>query len=158
MTQKRFEMLILIPSTLCTGFLLFIAGVVQKVMNGLDEATFQSFLKLLTRTAERSPYAIGTSTIPFVAALPYFIRYRLSNLWFSAGIIVFTLASVVSKIMVLPVYKRVPEIDSAEAARLSEERHKLQTANRVRATIQAVSTVLMIIGFAKSPVPEDTCS
>ncbi|MHB8897036.1 MAG: hypothetical protein ACYC99_17935 [Candidatus Geothermincolia bacterium] len=156
MTQRRAEMLILIPSTLCTGFLLFIAGVVQKVMNDLDEATFQRFLNLLVKHAERSPYAIGVSTVPFIGAIPYFIYYRLSNLWFSAGIVLFTVASIVSKILVLPIYKRVPEIDSDGTAQLSEERHKLQKANRIRAAIQAVSTVLMVIGLAKSPVPEDT--
>jgi Na+/H+ antiporter NhaD/arsenite permease-like protein len=155
MTQKLAEMLILVPSTLCTGFLLFIAGVVQKVMNGLDEATFQRFLNLLVHNAERSPYAITVSTVPFVGAIPYFIYYRLSNLWFSAGLVLFTVASIVSKILVLPIYKRVPELDSQDTAQLAEERRKLQNANRIRAGIQAVSTVLMVIGLAKSPVPED---
>jgi hypothetical protein len=156
MTQKLAEMLILVPSTLCTGFLLFVAGVVQKVMNGLDEAAFQRFLNLLVKHAERSPYAISVSTLPFVGSVPYFIYYRLSNLWFSAGLALFTVASIVSKILVLPIYKRVSELDSDDAAQLGEERRKLQNANRVRAAIQAVSTVLMVIGLAKSPAPEDT--
>ena len=156
MTQKLAELLILVPSTLCTGFLLFIAGVVQKVMNGLDEATFQRFLNLLVKHAERSPYAISVSTIPFVASVPYFIYYRLSNLWFSAGLVLFTVASIVSKILVLPIYKKVSELDSTDTAQLSEERRKLQNANRIRAAIQAVSTVLMVVGLAKSPAPEDT--
>ena len=155
MTQRRAEMLLLVPSTLCTGFLLFIAGVVQKVMNDLYEAAFQRFLNLLVKHAERSPYAISVSTVPFVGAFPYFIYYRLSNLWFSAGIVVFTVASIVSKILVLPIYKMVSELDSSDTAQLGEERRKLQNANRVRAAFQAVSTVLMVIGLAKSPVPED---
>ena len=156
MTQRRAEMLLLVPSTLTTGFLLFVAGVVQKVMNDLDEATFQRFLNLLVKHAERSPYAISVSTVPFVGAVPYFIYYRLSNLWFSAGIVLFTVASIVSKILVLPIYKRVSELDSSDTAQLGEERRKLQNANRVRAAFQVASTVLMIIGLAKSPVPEDT--
>jgi len=156
MTQRRAEMLLLVPSTLTTGFLLFVAGVVQKVMNDLDEATFQRFLNLLVKHAERSPYAISVSTVPFVGAVPYFIYYRLSNLWFSAGLVLFTVASIVSKILVLPIYKRVPELDSSDKAQLGEERRKLQNANRVRAAFQVASTVLMIIGLAKSPVPEDT--
>jgi hypothetical protein len=158
MTQRRAEMLLLVPSTLTTGFLLFIAGVVQKVMNDLDEATFQRFLNLLVKHAERSPYAISASTLPFVGAIPYFIYYRLSNLWFSAGIVLFTVASIVSKILVLPIYKKVPELDSTDTAQLNEERRKLQNANRIRAAFQVTSTVLMIIGLAKSPVLEDTGS
>jgi hypothetical protein len=156
MTQRRAELLLFIPSTLCTGFLMFIAGVVQKVMNGLDEATFQRFLNLLVHNAERSPYAITVSTVPFVGAIPYFIYYRLSNLWFSAGLVLFTVASIVSKILVLPIYSRVPELDSTDAAQLAEERRKLQTANRIRAAIQAASTVLMVIGLTRNPAPEDT--
>jgi hypothetical protein len=156
MTQKRAELLLLVPSTLTTGFIMFIAGVVQKVMNDLDEATFQRFLTLLVKHAERSPYAISASTLPFVGAIPYFIRYRLSNLWFSAGIALFTVASIVSKILVLPIYKKVPELDSTDAAQLNEERRKLQKANKIRAALQVASTVLMIIGLAKSPSPEDT--
>jgi hypothetical protein len=155
MTQRRAELVILVPSTLCTGFLLFIAGVVQKVMNDLDEATFQRFLNTLVKHAERSPYAISVSTVPFVGSIPYFIYYRLSNLWFSAGIVIFTVASIVSKILVLPIYKKVSELDSTDAAQLGEERRKLQNANRIRAAIQLVSTVLMFIGLARSPEPED---
>lgn len=156
MTQRRAETLILVPSTLCTGLLLFAAGVIQKVMNDLDERTFQRFLKLLVKHAERSPYAISVSTIPFVGSIPYFIRYRLSNMWFSAGIVLFTVASIVSKIMVLPIYNKVPEIDSDDTAQLGEARHKLQNANRVRATLQATSTILMVIGVLKSPRAEET--
>lgn len=154
MSQRRAELLLLVPSTLCTGFLLFIAGVVQKVMNGLDEATFQRFLNLLVKHAESSPYAISVSTIPFVGAVPYFIYYRLSNLWFSAGLVLFTVASITSKILVLPIYKRVSELESDDVAQLGEERLKLQNANRVRAAVQVASNVLMIIGLAKSPAAE----
>lgn len=153
MNQRLAEILLLVPSALSTGFLMFIAGVLQKVMNDLDEATFHRFLKLLDKRAVRSPYAVGVSTVTFIGAIPYFIYYRLSNLWFSAGIAVYTLASIVSKIFNLPIYKRIFALESSDTARLGEERRKLQSANRLRAAIQFASIVLMAIGLAKSPVP-----
>jgi hypothetical protein len=155
MTQQLAEVLLLLPAAHCTGFLLFIAGVIQKVMNDMDEAEFQRFLNLLSKHAMRSPYAISSSTITFAGAFPYFRRYRLSNPWFAWGIVVYTLASVVSKSLNLPIYKRVAALDSSDAVRLGEERRKLQGANKVRAAIQSVSIVLMTIGLAKSPVRGD---
>jgi len=47
MNQTLFEILLLVPTALCTGFLLFIAGVIQAVMNDVDEATFKRLLDIL---------------------------------------------------------------------------------------------------------------
>jgi hypothetical protein len=43
MTQTFVEILLLVPTALCAGFVIFIAGVIQGVMNDLDEATFKLF-------------------------------------------------------------------------------------------------------------------
>ncbi len=148
MSRAFAEVLLLIPTALCTGFLMFIAGVIQQVMNDLDEATFKHFLMLLERHALRSPYAITVSTVTFAGAIPYFIFYGFSNRWFTAGIIVYTIASIVSKSLNLPIYKRIHALESSDTAQLGEERRKLQSANIVRATIQFASVVLMAIGLA----------
>lgn len=148
MTKHFAEILLLVPSVLCTGFLIFIAGVIQKVMNELDEATFQHFMRLLEKHAMRSPYAVGVSTITFVGAIPYFIYYGFNNWWFTAGIAVYTLASIVSKSVNLPIYKRIFALESDDKAGLAEERRKLQNGNILRSTIQFASIVLMVIGLA----------
>jgi len=155
MAQQLAEFILFIPATLCTGFLLFIAGVIQKVMNDMDEAEFKRFLDLLTNRAMKSPYAITSSTITFVGAFPYWKRYRLSNPWFTAGIVVYALASIVTKGLNLPLYKRVAELDRTDTERLGEERRKLKRDNFMRAGIQAASIVLMAIGIARSPVNGD---
>jgi len=148
MTQTFAEILLLVPSVLSTGFLIFIAGVIQGVMNDLDEATFHRFLQLLDRHAMRSPYAITVSSITFVGMVPYWIFYGFHNWWFSAGLILYIVASIVSKSFNLPIYKRIFALEGSDTARLSEERHKLQRANLLRATIQSASIVLMVIGVA----------
>lgn len=48
---------------------------VQRVMNDLDEATFGRFVPFLLRKATTSVYAIVSSSITFVAMIPYFIFY-----------------------------------------------------------------------------------
>lgn len=148
MTQTFAEILLLVPSALCTGFLIFIAGVIQGVMNDMEEGTFQHFMRLLDKHAMRSPYAITVSSITFVGTIPYFIFYGFHNWWFSAGIILFWVASIISKSFNLPIYKRIFALESSDVVQLREERGKLQGANLLRATIQSASIVLMVIGLA----------
>jgi hypothetical protein len=148
MTQSFAEVLILTPSTLTTGYLMFIAIVLQRVMNELDESTFGRFVTLLVQKATRSVYAIVSSSITFVAMIPYFVFYGFQHGWFSAGLLFFVLSSIAGKVLNLPVYSRIAALGSSDIAQLQEERQKLQTANWVRALLCLVSTILMVIQFA----------
>ena len=148
MTQTFAEVLILIPSTLTTGYLMFVATVLQRVMNDLDEATFGRFVPLLLRKATRSVYAVVSSSITFVAMIPYFIFYGFRHWWFTAGLVFFVLSSVAGKLLNLPIYSRIAALGSDDVAPLKEERRKLQSANWVRTLLCFVSTVLMAIQFA----------
>jgi hypothetical protein len=148
MTRTFAEILLMVPAVLCTGFLVFIAGVIQNVMNDLDEAEFQRFLRLLHKHALRSPYAISVSTVTFVGMIPYFYYYGFANLWFTAGLALYTVASIVSKSVNLPIYARILAMEKSDAAGLREERRKLQGGNLLRAAIQSASIVLMVIGLA----------
>ena len=118
MTQTFAEILLMIPMALTTGFLMFIAGVMQGVMNELDEAAFKRFMTLLYKHAVRSPYAIIVSTITWVGAIPYFIFYGFNNWWFIAGLILWTVASIVSKALNLPIYYRIFALDLHLAAKI----------------------------------------
>ena len=146
-TQTLVEILLLVPTALCAGFVVFIAGVIQGVMNDLDEAAFKKFLTLLHTRALKSPYAIGVSSITFLGMIPYFIFYGISNRWFTAGLIMWVIASIVSKATALPIYARVDVTSASDVARLKEERRKLRTANIIRASLSLASVVLMVIGF-----------
>ena len=146
-TQTFVEILLLVPTALCAGFVVFIAGVIQSVMNDLDEAVFKRFLTLLHTRALKSPYAIGVSSITFLGMIPYFIFYGVGNRWFTAGLVMWVIASIVSKVTALPIYARVDVIEASDMARLNEERRKLQTANILRASLSFVSVALMVIGF-----------
>jgi len=129
-------------------------------MNDVDEATFKHFLTELTKHALKSPYAISLSSLTFVGTIPYWIFYGFSNRWFSGGLIVWVITSIVSKYTTVPIYQRVtgleftgfkkvsaPEIKAAE--KLREERRKIHRANVLRATLSFVSVALMTIGLIK---------
>ena len=79
--------------------------------------------------------------------VPYFIGYGFSNRWFTAGLVLWVIASIVSKATALPIYARVDALQSSEASRLKEERRKLQLVNNRRATLSLASVLLMVIGF-----------
>lgn len=148
MTQRLAELLLLVPSALCAGLLIFVAEVLQQVMNDLDEAAFKRFVMILYRRAVRAVFLIVLSSVTFVGMIPYFYFYGFSNRWFTAGLALFTLSSIVSKILNLPIYNRVVALDSNDVAELREERVKLQRANIIRATLCLASVVLMAAGIA----------
>ncbi len=127
---------------------MFVAGVVQKVMNDMGEAEFKRFLTSMYQHAIRSPYAVTVSSLTFVAMIPYFIYYGFDNRWFTAGLILWLVASIASKVLNLPIYRRVEALESSDVARLQEERRKLQRANLWRAALSFASVVLMVIGLA----------
>lgn len=147
MSQTFAEVLLTIPAAMCTGFVIFVAGVIQAIMNDQDEADFKRFLVMLKNKALRSPFAIGISSVTFAGMIPYFIVYRFGNTWFTAGLAMWVIASTVSKITVLPIYARVESLDSSETFQLAEERRKLHRANILRATLSALSVLLMTAGL-----------
>jgi hypothetical protein len=148
MSRHFAEILILIPTTLEAGFLLAVSGVIQKVMNDLDEGTFKVFLTRLEYRAMRSPFALSVSLLTTIAALPYWFFFGLSNWWFTAGLVLWFVGSTISKILNTPIYKRVKEVDGSQTAELKQERTKLQTANEIRAWLTLASVVLMIVALA----------
>jgi hypothetical protein len=148
MSESQAELLILLPTVLTTGYLLFIATVLQKVMNRLDLEDFRRFVPVLVRVATRDVYAIASGTITFVALIPYLIFFGFTHWWFIAGAIVFLLGSTAGKLLNLPSYARIEALpENGDAARVEGERRRLQTANAVRATLSLVSIVLMTVQF-----------
>ena len=127
---------------------MFIAGVVQNVMNEMDPLAFKRFLTCLFARAVRSPFNLTTSLLTSIGAVPYFIAFGFGHIWFTAGVAFFVLASTASKLFNLPIYRRVMAPGYDDPAALTEERRKLQQANVIRATLSFGSVVLMALQFA----------
>jgi hypothetical protein len=151
MSQSFAEVLLLIPTTLSAGLCMFVAGVIQNVMNEMDALTFKHFLTRLFRNALKSPFNLTTSLLTTIGAVPYVIAYGFGHVWFTAGIAFFVLASTASKIFNVPIYRRVMTPGYDDPAALTEDRRKLQQANVIRATLSFASVILMALQLADQP-------
>src|SRR5581483_9121266 len=109
MTQTEAEVLILAINALGAGLLMFVAGVVQKIMNDLDELGFKRFLNLLDTKAMGDPFAVTAATLPFIAGLLYFVAYGFGHWWFTAGFVVWTVGSIITKTINMPIYQWVAD-------------------------------------------------
>src|SRR5437660_975976 len=129
MTQSGAEVIILATNALGAGILMFVAGVVQKIMNELDELEFKRFLNQLDRAAMSDPFAVTIATLPIIAAVVYFLAYGFGHWWFTAGFIVWFVGGTITKVTNMPIYQWVADARNTDPEELRRHRRKLQLAN-----------------------------
>ena len=88
MSETTAEVIILAINGIGAGILVFVSGVVQKLMNQMDELEFKRFMNMLDRAAMSDPLAVTVATVPILAAVAYWIAFGFGHWWFTAGIIV----------------------------------------------------------------------
>jgi hypothetical protein len=147
MNESVAEALILAINALGAGILLFIAGVIQPIMNGMAEPDFKRFLNALDRTAMTNHFAVTIATLPIIAAVVYFISFGPFHWWFTAGLVLWLIGSSITKIMNMPVYKWVGDPNNNDFAELRKGRRKLHIGNNLRAWLTLASVVLMACQF-----------
>jgi len=152
MNETTAETLILTINALGAGILLFIAGVVQKIMNEMDEAAFKRFVNALDRTAMTNPFAVTVATLPIIAAVLYFPIYGFGHWWFTAGLIAWLIGSAITKVTNMPVYKWLGNPNNTDPEQLREKRRTLQLGNTLRAWVTFASVVLMACQFGAREV------
>ena len=126
---------------------MFIAGVVQKIMNDLDELEFKRFLNQLDKAAMSDPFAVTVATLPIIAAVGYFVAYGFGHWWFTAGFLVWLVGGTVTKVSNMPIYQWVADPKNNDPEELGKHRRKLQLANNVRAWLTLGSVALMASQF-----------
>jgi hypothetical protein len=144
MTRTFVEILLFASLAMNAALLLFIAGVLRKVMNEMDESAFKQFVVSLVRHSKRSPFMLTVLNIPFLGAIPYFYFYGFGNRWLLAGLSLWLVAGAIGKTMKLPIYKAV---EIGDPAKLGEERRKLNAANLLQAILNSVAVVLAAVPF-----------
>ena len=149
MTQIFAESLLSAFVAINAALLIFIAGVLRKVMNDMDEAAFKHFVGSLVRYSSKSPFMITILNIPAIAAIPYFYFYGFSNRWITAGLALWLLAGITSKAFKIPIYKTVAGLQSSDVARLGTQRAKLNAGNIFQAALNCAATFLMMIAFVR---------
>ena len=148
MTQTGVEAAILAMNALGAGILLFVSGVVQKVMNGMDELAFRDFAQMFLRTATSDPFTVTIGTIPILAVVFYFVMYGFHHWWFTAGIVIWMIGSSITKITNLPVYNWIRNPDSNDVGELRKQRYTLKRGNFWRAWVTLLSVVVMACQFS----------
>ncbi len=147
MTRFHAEMLIFVINTLWTGSILFVAGAFKGMLRDLEPAAFKQFVASMQKNALRAPYVVTASSITFLLIIPYLIIYKFVNWWFIVGMIACLMASIASKVLNVPIYSRIGQLDSNNMAGLIAERRKMETANHIRAILYIICVVLTMVGF-----------
>jgi len=149
MTQTLAEILLFVSAAINAALLIFIAEVLRKTMNDMDEPTFKHFVESLVRHSTKSPFMLTVLNIPAIGAIPYFYLYGFGNRWITAGLALWLVAGVISKIIKVPNYKTVAALESSAVVRLREERQKLNTGNMLQAILNFVAGALMTVAFIR---------
>jgi len=147
MNETTAEALILAINGLGAGVLLFVASVVQKMMDDMDPPAFKRFVNALDRAAMTSAFLVTIATLPIIAAVAYFIAFGFGHWWFTAGFVVWMIGSTITKVSNLPVYKWVADPANNDPEELRKQRRILGRANNVRAWITLGSVTLMACQF-----------
>ena len=149
MSRTLAENLLFVSLAINAALLIFIAGVLRKVMNEMQEAEFKHFVVALVRHSKRSPFMLTVLNIPFLGAIPYFYFYGFANRWLLSGLALWLVAGVIGKTMKLPIYKAVSTVQVDDLTRLREARQKLNAGNMVQAILNSVAVLLAFVSFVR---------
>ncbi len=147
MNRTFAEILLYVSVAINAALLIFIAGVLRKVMNDMDEPAFKHFVMSLYRHSTRSLFMNTVLTVPFLGAIPYFYFFGFKNWWITAGLAIWLLAGSIGKMIKLPVFKTVAKLDCSDVAELISARKKLNFGNMLQAAINFVAGALMTVSF-----------
>lgn len=87
MSETTAEVIILTINAIGAGMLVFVNGVVQKLMNQMDELEFKRFMNMLGKAAMSDPIAVTVATLPILAAVAYWIAFGFGHWWFTGFIV-----------------------------------------------------------------------
>ena len=147
MTQVLAEVLLLASMVVNATLLIFIASVLQHVMNDMDAATFKDFVESLVRHSTRSPFMIIALNIPLIGAIPYYYCYGFGNRWISAGLALWLAGGLVSKLIKLPIYRSIKAAERGDEIRLGQQRRKLYAGNLLQAALNSLAVASMIVAW-----------
>jgi VIT1/CCC1 family predicted Fe2+/Mn2+ transporter len=150
MTRSLAEILLIGFLAMNASLLIFIAGVLRKVMNDMDESAFKAFVDSLVRHSKKSAFMITVLDIPFIGAIPYCFFYGFANRWLIAGLALWLIAGCIAKAIKFPIYKTVASIQAGDGLLgLREARRKLNAANLFQAVSNSAAALLPLVPFVR---------
>jgi hypothetical protein len=145
MEQNTAEVLIVVINAIGVGILIFVARVIQPMMDAMDPDAFRSFLNALNRQAMRDPFSVTVATLPLIAFILYVACYGVGHLWFIAGFVAWIIGN-------LPIYNSAARSTSIPPDLLRRQCARLRLGNGLRAWITLISVILMSCQFGVLPV------
>jgi hypothetical protein len=82
-------------------------------MNDMDEPTFKRPVESLVRHSAKSPFMLTVFKHSCYRSDLYFYFYGFGNRWIAAGLALWLVAGVMSKIIKLPIYQTVAALKAA---------------------------------------------
>ena len=149
MSRAFAEILLFASLVLNASLLVFIAGVLRKVMNDMDDPAFRQFVSSLVRNSKKSPFMIVGLNFPLLGAIPYFYFYGFANRWLLAGLILWLVAGSIAKTIKLPIYKAIASPNAADLEILHAARHRMNSANLFQASLNCIAVLLAILPFVR---------
>lgn len=146
MSRTISELLIIFSTTFFLSVLLFLSGPLRKVVNAMDSSTSRQFIYLLFDVGKRSPFLLLVTNLPVLGSIPYFVTFGFNNWWMISGLILFTAAASVAKVVKLPIYKAASTSLMGEAEWRNALR-KMNTANALQAASTSIAVCLMVAGL-----------
>ena len=147
MTKNLLESLLFSSVAINAALLIFIADVLRKMMNSVDEAAFKNLIALMVRYSSRSPFMILVLNIPLILAVPYYYWYGFGNKWITAGLALWLVAGSFSKAYKLPVYQALASLQNNAIGEIKKERGKFNAGNVFQAILYTVAAVLIAFGL-----------
>lgn len=147
MKQNIVEILLFSSVAINAALLVFIAGVLRKIMNDMDEVTFKNFVSSLVRYSSKSPFMIITLNIPFLGIIPYIYFYGSTNWWILSGVILWFCTGIISKLIKVPIYKKLDVLKITDATQIKEMRRRMNNGNIFQAILTTVAVLIMVISF-----------
>ena len=149
MTRTLAENLLFASLAINAALLIFLAGVLRKVMNDMQEAEFKHFVALLVRRSERSPFMLTVLNLPFFGAIPYCYFYGFANRWLLSALALWLVAGAIGKTMKFSIYKAVSTVQVGDLTRLREERQTLNAGNMLQAILNSVAVLLAFVSLVR---------
>jgi hypothetical protein len=147
MTRSFAETLLFASVAVNAALLLFFAGVLRKIMNAVDEATFKNLTDLLVSYSSKSPFMIIVLNLPFIGAIPYYYFYGFGNWWIIVGLALWLASGSIAKFYKLPAYKAISALNSEDVDQLRAQRKKIDIGNLFQAIAYTVAALIMAWGI-----------
>jgi ABC-type uncharacterized transport system permease subunit len=147
MNQRLAEILLFASIAMNAALLAFLAGVIRKVMNDMQEPAFLQFVRSLYRHSTKSSFMLTILNIPLLGAIPYFYFYGFKNRWIISGLVLWLIAGCIAKIIKVPIYKKINALSNDDVDELMKVRPILNAGNVLQAILNFAAAALMAGAF-----------